>query len=177
MGPLQLLFEAGPVRITSERVSMFDRRNVVCLSCLAVVLLGAACGKDRDPHEMEENPSMGDGSVSCTVDGGSADGACPPSAVLSIDFCDRITAEITPTQVGVGGEIVAKVVAPNAEQNGLTAVWTAEPDGTFADSQAAVTTYRCESPGRKTLTFVAMDARGCDATRTVEMSCIAVAAP
>ena len=64
---------------------------------------------------------------------------------------------------------------PDGDQ--LTYVWTASA-GTLGDTRAAATTWRAETvPGKVTLTVVASDGRGGQATQTLAIEVFAPAVP
>lgn len=66
--------------------------------------------------------------------------------------------------------------ASDLDGDALTSTWSAT-SGSFADANAANTTYTCAGSGEQTLTITVDDKRGCTHAKTVTVTCTAVTPP
>ena len=103
--------------------------------------------------------------------------APPPAPAPPPNRPPTLTAQCDPCRIPVGGTI--KITAQGQDPDGdqLTYVWTTTA-GTLGDTRAAATTWRAETvPGKVTLTVVASDGRGGQATQTLAIEVFAAAIP
>jgi outer membrane protein OmpA-like peptidoglycan-associated protein len=103
--------------------------------------------------------------------------AAPPPAPAPANRPPTLTARCDPCRIPVGGtvNIVAQGQDPDGDQ--LTYIWSTA-GGTIGNTRAASTTWRAETaPGTYTLTVVASDGRGGQATQTLTIEVFAPVAP
>ena len=103
--------------------------------------------------------------------------APPPAPAPPPNRPPTLTAQCDPCRIPVGGTI--KITAQGQDPDGdqLTYAWTTSA-GTLGDTRAAATTWRAETvPGKVTLTVVASDGRGGQATQTLAIEVFAPAVP
>jgi hypothetical protein len=147
----------------------------LCLSGL-LVFLSACSGPAKPPLDGSVDPIKKDsGSPAPCQFGVSDSGACNGATQLDVDFCDRAWVEVTPEPGILNQDVSVRARAKDPDRNGLHVTWMADPDGTFADAEAATTTFHCTTLGRKTLRMVAVDDRGCDSQAMLEMNCVSPA--
>lgn len=169
---MSILHSRAPGRASTSKAAVY-------LSLSGLLVLATACSGPREPRlDGSVDPIVRDAApTEPCVFGISDSGACRGATDLDVDFCDRAWVEATPASGLLGQDIMVSARAKDPVRNGLKATWMADPDGTFADAGAVITTYHCDSLGRKMLSMAAVDDRGCDSVGSVEINCIPVPVP
>jgi cysteine-rich repeat protein len=93
----------------------------------------------------------------------------------TFNVCPQVlTATADPTSTETTSAVAS--TATDLNMDTLTLKWSAGA-GSFADAAAANTTYTCAGSGEQELTITADDGKGCTHSKTVKVTCTAVAPP
>ncbi len=77
---------------------------------------------------------------------------------------------VAPLQTAVGGPISVEADAEDPDGDTITFVWSAT-DGSFADEEAAATSYTCSAPGEQTITVTINDGGNCATMHQAVVNC------
>ena len=146
------------------------------LGLSSALLFAAAChhhhnrGGDHDPST---DPSSASDAGACS------DAGCtgPGNNVLihgEFNSCPVVAMEITPIQTFMDQPVMVTSHSVDPDGDALRFDWSSDPDSSFEQPDAPVTLFHCESIGRKTLHLSVTDARGCQASDDIQVSCIDV---
>lgn len=151
-------------------------RSAAILTVCSTLAPAAAC-KGGKGHESFTDPVL-DGGACPESECPDAGEEGPDGALLEVELnnCPHVALEVAPARALVDQPIRVISKAEDADGDALSYEWLAEPDGEFDEQTVPLTSYRCQSLGRKTLRLVATDERGCEADQELEVSCVPGAA-
>jgi hypothetical protein len=170
---MDLVMSPSPQRnllLMDAKKSDLARQELRCARAVATLLLivqGCQSGKPSEPVGAESRDQFLRAGSPAVLQ------QTQQQIVAKVNHCPHVTLEATPLSAFVHGEIrvLSQSVDPDGDATGL--VWSAEPDGTFANPEWRMTEYRCASAGAKTLVLHVHDALGCRSSGRAQVTCIA----
>lgn len=146
------------------------------LGLCSALLFAAACHHHH--HRDGEHDSSTD-PASASDAGACSDVGCgsPGNNVLihgEFNSCPVVAMEISPIQTFIDQAVMVTSHSVDPDGDALHFAWTSDPDSSFEQPDAAATMFHCESIGRKTVHLTVTDARGCQASDDIQVSCIDV---